>query len=48
MYHITICRKWRGSLHDVRVRCGADAASDHRLVVAVLKTKLKAFRDRAG
>ena len=46
--HITIGRMWRRSLHDVRVRRGADAASDHHLVVAVLKTKLKVFRDRAG
>ena len=38
--HITIGRKWRRSLHDVRVRRGVDAASDHHLVVAVLKTKL--------
>ena len=46
--HITIGRKWRRSLHDVRVKRGADAASDHHLVVAVLKTKLKAFNDQAG
>ena len=45
--HITIGRKWRRSLHDVRVKRGADAASDHHLVVAELKTKLKAYRDRA-
>ena len=46
--HITIGRKWRRSLHDVRVKRGADAASDHHLVVATLKTKLKAFKDQAG
>jgi len=46
--HITIGRKWRRSLHDVRVKRGADAASDHHLVVAILKTKLKAYIDRAG
>nr|KAG5713351.1 hypothetical protein BaRGS_024899 [Batillaria attramentaria] len=46
--HITIGRKWRRSLHDVRVKRGADAASDHHLVVAVLKTKLKAYNDQAG
>ena len=44
---ITIGRKWRRSLHDVRVRHSPDATSDHYLVVAVLKTKLKAYRDRA-
>ena len=27
---------------------GADAASDHHLVVAELKTKLKAYNDQAG
>ena len=46
--HITIGRKWRRSLHDVRVKRGADAASDHHLVVAELKTKLKAYNDQAG
>ncbi|KAL8622673.1 hypothetical protein ACOMHN_009307 [Nucella lapillus] len=46
--HITIGRKWRRSLHDVRTRRGADAASDHHLVVAVLQTKLKAYKDQAG
>ena len=44
---ITIGRKWR-SLRDVRVKRGADAASDHHLVVAELKTKLKAYNDQAG
>ena len=32
--HVTIGRKWRRSLLDVRVKRGADAASDHHLVVA--------------
>jgi hypothetical protein len=34
-------------LQDVRAKRGADAASDHRLVVAVLKTKLKAYNNKA-
>jgi len=46
--HITIGRKWRRSLHDVRVKRGADAASDHHLVVAIVRTKLKAYKDQAG
>ena len=46
--HITIGRKWRRSLQDVRVKRGADAASDHHLVIAILKTKLKAYNDQAG
>ncbi|XP_020608597.1 craniofacial development protein 2-like [Orbicella faveolata] len=44
--HITIGRKRRRSLLDVRVKRGADAASDHHLVVADLKVKLKVYRDR--
>lgn len=39
--HVTIGTKWRRSLLDVRVKRGADAASDHHLVV-----KLKVYRDR--
>ena len=46
--HITIGRKWRRSLHDVRARRVADAASDHQLVVAVLQIKLKTYRDGAS
>ena len=46
--HITISRKWRRSFHDVRVKRGADAASDHHLIVAVLKTKLKVYKDQAA
>ncbi|RUS70732.1 hypothetical protein EGW08_021510 [Elysia chlorotica] len=46
--HITISRKWRRSMHDVRMKRGADVASDHHLVAAVLKTKLKTFNDSAG
>jgi exonuclease III len=38
--HICITRKFRRSLQDVRVRRGADAATDHHLVVAKLKLKL--------
>ena len=32
--HITINRRWRSSLQDVRVRRGADEGSDHHLVDA--------------
>jgi len=32
---------WRTSLRDVRVRRGADAGSDHHLVMATLKMKLR-------
>ncbi|RUS73245.1 hypothetical protein EGW08_018988 [Elysia chlorotica] len=46
--YITISKKLIQSLHDVTVKRGAGAASDYLLVVAVLKTKLKAFNDRTG
>ena len=47
-YHqITISRKWRRSLYEVRVKPDADVASDHHLVGAVLKIKLKAYKDQA-
>ena len=39
--HITINRKWRSSLQDVRVYRGADVNSDHYLLTAKLKLKLK-------
>ncbi|KAH3843554.1 hypothetical protein DPMN_117075 [Dreissena polymorpha] len=34
-------RKWRRSVLDVRVMRGADAASDHQLLEATIKTKLR-------
>ena len=39
--HICITKKFRRSLQDVRVRRGADAASDHHLLTAKIKLKLK-------
>ena len=39
--HICISKKFRRSLQDVKVRRGADVASDHHLVAAKLKLKLK-------
>lgn len=39
--HICISRKFRRSLQDVRVKRGGDAASDHHLLVANIKLKLK-------
>ena len=39
--HICITKKFRRSLQDVCVMRGADVASDHHLVVAKLKMKLK-------
>ena len=42
--HICIGKTFRRSLQDVRVKRGADAASDHHLLVAILKLKLKKNR----
>ncbi|XP_073668552.1 uncharacterized protein [Paramisgurnus dabryanus] len=39
--HICICKKFRRSLQDVRVKRGADVASDHHLLTAKIKLKLK-------
>ncbi|VDO92145.1 unnamed protein product [Heligmosomoides polygyrus] len=39
--HICIKRKWRTSVHDARVYRGADVGTDHYLVRATLKLKLK-------
>ena len=39
--HICIFRKFRRSLQVVRAKRGADAASDHHLLVANIKLKLK-------
>ena len=39
--HITIDKKFRRSLHDTRVRRGADVASDHHLLVGQVRLKLK-------
>lgn len=44
--HITISRKWRNSLLDVRNRRGADVHSDHHLVVGQIKIKLAANINR--
>ena len=44
--HIYINRKFRRSLQDVRVRRGADVASDHHLLVSHVKLKLR--RDFSG
>lgn len=39
--HLAISKKFRRSLRDVRVKRGADAASDHHLLTGRLKLKLK-------
>ena len=44
--HVCVSKKFRRSLQDVRVRRGADVASDHHLLVALVKLKLR--RNWAG
>lgn len=44
--HITISRRWRSSLQDVRTKRGADAASDHHLVIGKIKLKLLTTKKR--
>ncbi|XP_073821325.1 uncharacterized protein [Musca autumnalis] len=39
--HIAISKMWRGSLLDVRNKRGADVASDHHLIVADIRLKLR-------
>ncbi|EDO49884.1 predicted protein, partial [Nematostella vectensis] len=39
--HLCIGKKFRRSLQNVRIKRGADVASDHHLLVARLKLKLK-------
>ena len=39
--HIIVNGKWRRSLQDVRAYRGADAYSDHHLIAATIKLKLK-------
>ena len=39
--HIMINGTWRRALHDVRVKRGADVGSDHHLVTAIIKVKLR-------
>jgi exonuclease III len=39
--HIMISKRWRGSLLDVKARRGADVGSDHHLVIAKVRVKLR-------
>jgi len=39
--HICIGKRFRGSLEDMRVKRGADVASDYYLLIVRLKLKLK-------
>ena len=45
--HMMICKNWRKSVEDSRVYRGADAASDHYLLVVTIKSKLRRNPNRA-
>ena len=45
--HFCISKKFRRSLEDVRVLRGADVGSDHHLLIAKLKLKLKKHRSES-
>lgn len=44
--HFTISRRWRRSLLNVRVHRGADAHTDHRLLVSTIQLKLAAIKQK--
>ena len=44
--HVIINRRWRSSLQDVRAYRGADVASDHTLLLAVVSLKLRRSKRR--
>ena len=41
---ILINKRWKSTIRDVRTKPGADRGTDHELLVATLKTKLKKLR----
>ena len=42
--HIVISKRWRSSLQDVRVKRGADLASDHHLLQGNIQLELSAIK----
>jgi len=46
--HITISRKWRRSLLDVRVYRSADVYTDHKLLVGTIQIKLAATKKKSS
>ena len=39
--YILCCRRWRSSIQSVKTRLGADCGSDHELLIAKFRLKLK-------
>ena len=46
--HIAINQKWKSPMRDVRAMRGADASSDHHLVLCKLKLKLKSTKRKSS
>ena len=46
--HLCVSRRFRRSLEDVVVRRGADVGSDHHMLMATLKLRLRKYGTRAG
>ena len=42
--YILINKRWKSTIRDVRTKPGADCGTDHELLVATLKTKLKKLK----
>src|SRR5688572_32069994 len=42
--YILINKKWKNTIRDVRTKPGADCGTDHKLLVATLKIKLKKLK----
>jgi len=44
--YILINKRWKSTIRDVRTKPGADCGTDHELLVAILKMKLKKLRKK--
>src|SRR6218665_1032010 len=44
--YILINKRWKSTIGDVRTKPGADCGTDHELLVATLKMKLKKLRKK--
>src|SRR6218665_3047291 len=44
--YILIYKRWKSTIRDVRTKPGADCGTDHELLVAILKMKLKKLRKK--
>jgi len=44
IFYILINKRWKSMIRDVRTKPGADCGTDHELLVATLKTRLKKLK----